>query len=186
MLQVTLLAGGQLMYHGERSDVTSWFESLGYTRQLGEESDWLLDLVATGFDKPRELFGNALMSPEDTSAAAAAFMTTYLKVMTTTCMLQGAASLTDKVPLEMCSVALAVPAAAAELQQKASSSWLQLPTGVCSESTCALLHNAFLLPMAAEPPRPLLCGFTQNNQEAFLNTLMHPLHYVFAIAAGRL
>jgi predicted amidohydrolase YtcJ len=79
-LQVTLLAEGRLMYHGKRSGVSAWFASLGFARLHGEESDWLLDLVATGFDKPQQLFGNKLMDSEDVAAAANAFRANYMKV----------------------------------------------------------------------------------------------------------
>ncbi|WIA12631.1 hypothetical protein OEZ85_006286 [Tetradesmus obliquus] len=77
--KVTLLAGGRLMYHGPRTNISAWFASLGYPRLHGSESDWLLDLVATGFDKPQQLFGNALMAREDIPAAADAFLAHYLQ-----------------------------------------------------------------------------------------------------------
>jgi hypothetical protein len=80
LLQVTLLAGGRLMHHGLRCGISPWFASLGYERAHGEEADWLLDLVATGFDKPQLLLGNRLMGSDDTSAASRAFLTHYLKV----------------------------------------------------------------------------------------------------------
>uniref|UniRef100_A0A383VMS4 ABC transporter domain-containing protein n=1 Tax=Tetradesmus obliquus TaxID=3088 RepID=A0A383VMS4_TETOB len=77
--KVTLLAGGRLMYHGPRTNISAWFASLGYPRLHGSESDWLLDLVATGFDKPQQLFGNAMMAREDIPAAADAFLAHYLQ-----------------------------------------------------------------------------------------------------------
>jgi hypothetical protein len=81
VLQVSLLACGRLMYHGVRADIAPWFASLGYERLHGDESDWLLDLVATGFDKPQRLYGNALMQQqEDVEQAAEAFKASYLQV----------------------------------------------------------------------------------------------------------
>lgn len=80
MLQVSLLACGRLMYHGGRAGIAPWFASLGYERQHGDESDWLLDLVATGFDKPRQLYGNALMQEQDIKPAAEAFTASYVQV----------------------------------------------------------------------------------------------------------
>jgi hypothetical protein len=38
-------------------------------------SDWVLDLVATGFTKPQHLFGKTLRTQEDVDRLAAAFMT---------------------------------------------------------------------------------------------------------------
>jgi hypothetical protein len=72
------------MYHGLRCGISPWFASLGYERAHGEEADWLLDLVATGFDKPQLLLGNRLMGSEDTSAASQAFLTHYLQVRAVT------------------------------------------------------------------------------------------------------
>jgi hypothetical protein len=79
-LQVSLLACGRLMFHGVRAGIAPWFASLGYTRHHGEESDWLLDLVAAGFDKPEEMYGNKLMASKDISTAAAAFLESYVQV----------------------------------------------------------------------------------------------------------
>jgi hypothetical protein len=75
------------MYHGPRSGISAWFASLGYQRLHGEESDWLLDLVATGFDKPQQLYGNALMASADIAAAAQAFLKHYLQVRALRCRL---------------------------------------------------------------------------------------------------
>ncbi|WIA32105.1 hypothetical protein OEZ86_002956 [Tetradesmus obliquus] len=77
--RVSLLACGRLMYHGGRAGIAPWFASLGYERQHGDESDWLLDLVATGFDKPRQLYGNALMQEQDIKPAAEAFTASYVQ-----------------------------------------------------------------------------------------------------------
>jgi hypothetical protein len=77
---VTLLAGGRLMYHGARHSISPWFASLGYEWLHGKEADWLLELVATGFDKPQMLLGNRLMRSDDTPAAAQAFLGHYLQV----------------------------------------------------------------------------------------------------------
>jgi hypothetical protein len=70
------------MYHGTRPGISPWFASLGYERLHGAEADWLLDLVATGFDKPQTLLGNRLMHGDDTPAAAKAFLAHYLQVGT--------------------------------------------------------------------------------------------------------
>jgi hypothetical protein len=71
--QVTLLASGRLMFHGARQDISPWFASLGYERLHGEESDWLLDLVATGFERPLHMYGNTFKDSQDIAAAATAF-----------------------------------------------------------------------------------------------------------------
>ena len=46
----------------------------------GSESDWVLDLVATGFDKPSDMFGHSLRTTEDVKAAANAFREHYIQV----------------------------------------------------------------------------------------------------------
>jgi hypothetical protein len=69
------------MFHGLRADIAPWFASLGYERHHGDESDWLLDLVATGFDKPRQMYGNLLMQQQDIAPAAEAFTASYVKVI---------------------------------------------------------------------------------------------------------
>ena len=46
----------------------------------GSEPDWVLDLVATGFSKPLQLFGSTLRTKADVNAAADAFKADYLKV----------------------------------------------------------------------------------------------------------
>lgn len=46
----------------------------------GSEPDWVLDLVATGFNKPDHLFGHSMRSKEDVDAAADAFKEKYTRV----------------------------------------------------------------------------------------------------------
>lgn len=43
-------------------------------------SDWVLDLVATGFNKPQHLFGNTLRTIEDVDRLATAFLSRRTKV----------------------------------------------------------------------------------------------------------
>ncbi|WIA12636.1 hypothetical protein OEZ85_006289 [Tetradesmus obliquus] len=69
---VTLLAGGRLMYHGPQTDISAWFESLGYPRLHGSEAEWLLDLVASGFE---------LLLPSSYAAASQADPGTYAYVL---------------------------------------------------------------------------------------------------------
>jgi hypothetical protein len=56
LLQVTLLAGGRLIFAGQREALQPWLtDGLGYSYHPAEQglvADWALDLVATGFDKP--------------------------------------------------------------------------------------------------------------------------------------
>ncbi|KAF8066171.1 abcG22 [Scenedesmus sp. PABB004] len=80
--KVTLLAGGRLMYHGQREGMTAWFGSLGYTHdplQQGVASDWALDLVAVGFAKPAKYYGATMRTRDDLAAAAKAFREHYLR-----------------------------------------------------------------------------------------------------------
>lgn len=77
---VSLLSSGRLMYHGPCSEMLPWFQSMGFSYNKGSESDWVLDLVATGFDKPDHLFGNTLRSAADVGAAADTFKEHYVKV----------------------------------------------------------------------------------------------------------
>lgn len=43
-------------------------------------SDWVLDLVATGFSKPQHLFGHTLRTRKDVEQLAVAFKCSYNKV----------------------------------------------------------------------------------------------------------
>lgn len=47
--------------------------AMGADCRAGSESDWVLDLVATGFSKPESLFGLTLQTNADIDAAADAF-----------------------------------------------------------------------------------------------------------------
>jgi hypothetical protein len=49
----------------------------------GSEPDWVLDLVATGFNKPENLFGHTMQSKDDLDAAADAFKDGYTRVRMT-------------------------------------------------------------------------------------------------------
>ncbi len=55
--QVLLLSGGLMLYQGSTPGLLPWFSAqLGYHHQAalqGSVSDWALDLVAVGFDKPK-------------------------------------------------------------------------------------------------------------------------------------
>ncbi len=50
------------------------------TATAGSEPDWVLDLVATGFNKPENLFGHSMRSKDDLDAAADAFKDCYTRV----------------------------------------------------------------------------------------------------------
>lgn len=53
--QVTLLSEGHHMYSGAPHQVLHWFESMQYLYNPHKHSalsDWLIDLVSVGFDKP--------------------------------------------------------------------------------------------------------------------------------------
>jgi hypothetical protein len=79
-LQVTLVASGRLMYHGPPDDVVPWFDHLGYKYDPsthGVASDWALDLVAIGFQKPVQLFGHSITSMEQLQAASVQFVANY-------------------------------------------------------------------------------------------------------------
>ena len=54
--QVTLLSMGYVVYSGPPAGAVGWFNSLGYQYNPlrdGCASDWLIDLVSVGFDKPK-------------------------------------------------------------------------------------------------------------------------------------
>jgi hypothetical protein len=46
----------------------------------GSEPDWVLDLVATGFEKDAQLFGHTMRTTDDVDAAADAFKDVHAKV----------------------------------------------------------------------------------------------------------
>ena len=78
---MTLLANGRLMYTGPTADMVGWFGSLGFCYDPschGVSSDWALDLVAVGFNKPKEYFGHSIRDEEDLDRIAAAFLERYL------------------------------------------------------------------------------------------------------------
>lgn len=52
----------------------------------GSESDWVLDLVATGFSKPEDEFGHTMRSKADIDAAADAFSTQLDNVTVVACV----------------------------------------------------------------------------------------------------
>lgn len=79
-MQVSLLSSGRLMFHGACADLLPWFTSLGFVHTRGSASDWVLDLVATGFTKPEHLFGDTMRSKSDVDAAADAFKAHCMKV----------------------------------------------------------------------------------------------------------
>lgn len=79
-LQVTLVASGRLMYYGPPDDVVPWFDHLGYKYDPsahGVASDWALDLVAIGFQKPVQLFGHSITSMEQLQAASVQYVANY-------------------------------------------------------------------------------------------------------------
>jgi hypothetical protein len=52
----------------------------------GSEPDWVLDLVATGFNKPEHLFGASMRDKDDVDAAADAFRDKYIRVRVKQCL----------------------------------------------------------------------------------------------------
>lgn len=78
--QVTLVASGRLMYYGPPDELVPWFDHLGYKYDAaihGVASDWALDLVAIGFQKPVSLFGHSITSMEQLQAASVQFVSNY-------------------------------------------------------------------------------------------------------------
>lgn len=78
--QVTLLASGRLMYHGLRESMVPWFATQGYSydpTQHGVASDWALDLVAIGFDKPKRFYGHTITTMEQLQHASNVFVSSY-------------------------------------------------------------------------------------------------------------
>jgi hypothetical protein len=79
-LQVTLVASGRLMFFGPPDDLVPWFDRLGYKYDAaahGVASDWALDLVAIGFQKPVHLFGHSITTMEQLQAASIQFISNY-------------------------------------------------------------------------------------------------------------
>jgi hypothetical protein len=58
MWQVAVLSEGNQLYFGDPGKAIAWFQDqLGYqyiAERDGAPSDWLIDLVAVGFTKPKE------------------------------------------------------------------------------------------------------------------------------------
>jgi hypothetical protein len=68
------------MYYGPPDDVVPWFDHLGYKYDPsthGVASDWALDLVAIGFQKPVQLFGHSITSMEQLQAASVQYVASY-------------------------------------------------------------------------------------------------------------
>jgi ABC-type multidrug transport system ATPase subunit len=78
---MTLLANGRLMYTGPTDDMIDWFGSQGYLYDPnlhGVPSDWALDLVAVGFNKPYEFYGRTMRTEQDLLEASQAFSLTFM------------------------------------------------------------------------------------------------------------
>ena len=71
------------MFSGTVRDAVPWFtQKLGYDFDpavSGIASDWLMDLVSVGFNKPKEFYGQSLNSIADVDAAAEKFRQEYEK-----------------------------------------------------------------------------------------------------------
>ena len=71
------------MFTGVVRDAVPWFtQKLGYDYDPainGVASDWLMDLVSIGFNKPKELYGHSMNSIADVNAAAERFRQEYEK-----------------------------------------------------------------------------------------------------------
>lgn len=81
--QVTLLASGRLMFHGACDDLVSWFRHLGYKYDPtlhGVASDWVLDLVAIGFHKPKRFYGHTITTFDELSRASSEFVSSFTKL----------------------------------------------------------------------------------------------------------
>jgi hypothetical protein len=68
------------MFHGAPDDLVTWFDHLGYKYDPaahGVASDWALDLVAIGFQKPVQLYGHSITSMEQLQAASVQFVSNY-------------------------------------------------------------------------------------------------------------
>ncbi|KAG2499204.1 hypothetical protein HYH03_002785 [Edaphochlamys debaryana] len=80
--QVSILSCGRMMYSGDRAGAVPWFTTgLGYSydpARHGVASDWIMDLVNTGFKKPRRLYGRMMTTSADVAAAADAYLPHYL------------------------------------------------------------------------------------------------------------
>lgn len=94
--QVTLVASGRLMFFGPPEELVPWFDHLGYKYDPathGVASDWALDLVAIGFQKPVQLFGHSITSMEQLQAASVQFMSKYRALSGTTLYRDGSTSM---------------------------------------------------------------------------------------------
>jgi hypothetical protein len=68
------------MYHGPCEHMVEWFMSLGYPYDAalhGVPSDWVLDLVAIGFAKPKRFYGHTIRSAEELQDASQQFLACY-------------------------------------------------------------------------------------------------------------
>lgn len=76
-LQVTVLSEGYQLYFGRPEDALYWFGTgLGFTYNLerdGAVSDWLMDLVSVGFQKPESFTCRSMCTVEDVIMAYHAF-----------------------------------------------------------------------------------------------------------------
>eukprot|EP00877_Chromochloris_zofingiensis_P013185 jgi/Chrzof1/811/Cz01g29200.t1 len=79
----TLLSSGLFMYFGPRDQVVPWFNGqLGYPYSAamhGVPSDWIMDLVNVGFQKPTKYYGRMMNSKEELKGAAEKFTKWYLE-----------------------------------------------------------------------------------------------------------
>ncbi|KAG1665475.1 hypothetical protein FOA52_007607 [Chlamydomonas sp. UWO 241] len=80
--QVVVLSRGRMIYSGSRAGLVPWLTtSLGYgpydPQRHGAASDWVMDLVNTGFRKPEKYFGRTMLSAGDLAVAADAFLARY-------------------------------------------------------------------------------------------------------------
>jgi hypothetical protein len=68
------------MFHGAREGLVTWFDDLGYRYHPalhGVASDWALDLVAIGFQKPFKVFGHSITTIEQLQSASCQFVASY-------------------------------------------------------------------------------------------------------------
>lgn len=71
------------MFFGAPDDMVPWFDQLGYKYDPaahGVASDWALDLVAIGFQKPVQVFGHSITTMEELQMASVQFVASYRDV----------------------------------------------------------------------------------------------------------
>lgn len=91
-VQVTVLSEGYQLYFGRPEDALYWFGTgLGFTYNLerdGAVSDWLMDLVSVGFQKPESFTCRSMCTVEDVVMAYHAFQVLSCPPCSSSCNLR--------------------------------------------------------------------------------------------------